>query len=82
MNLPTPQQFATLLHQSLLPDYAKEIVLEKLPNLDNEQILAIYEKLQEEQDQIKKAKAKFESKINFNELKFEQELEKLKEKRQ
>lgn len=78
MQLPSPKQFAELLHKSLLPNYAKEIVLEKLPTLNNQQILAIYQKLQEEQDKIHKAKAEFESKINFAELKFEQELAELK----
>ena len=78
MKLPTPKQFAELLHKSLLPTYAKEIVLEKLPTLSNDQIIQIYEKLKEEQEQINKTKAEFESKIQFAELKFDQELAKLK----
>ena len=78
MKLPSPTQFAELLYKSLLPDYAKEIVLEKLPSLSNKQIIAIYEKLLEEQDKIRKTKAEFESKIKFTELKFDQELAGLK----
>ena len=78
MKLPTPEKFAELLHKSLLPAKKKKIVLEKLPTLSNDQIIQIYEKLKEEQEQINKTKAEFESKIQFAELKFDQELAKLK----
>ncbi len=79
MKLPTPTQFAELLHKSLLPKEAKEIILEKLPTLSNEKVIQIYEKLREEQDKIHKAKSEFESKIKFTELKFDHDLGKLKE---
>lgn len=78
MSFPTPQQFAEILHKSLLSPEAKAIVLEKLPSLSETQILQIYEKLVEEQEKIKKTKSELESKLKFAELKFDQELTELK----
>lgn len=78
MQLPTPKQFAELLYNSLLPNEVKELILEKLDDLTNEQVIAIYETLLQEQDKIKTTKTEFESKLQFTELKFDQELAELK----
>ncbi len=80
MKLPSPAQFAELLNKSILPNEAKEIILKELPRLSNRQIAEIYKKLQEEQDKINKAKAEFSSKISLAEVKFENNLQELKEK--
>jgi len=80
MKLPSPQQFAKLLRLSIIPDEAKEIILEKLPNLNKRQIIAVYQKLGEGQEKVQQAKAEFESKINFSELKFDQQICELKRK--
>lgn len=82
MNLPLPQQFAKALRLSVIPKEAKEIILEKLPTLSNEQIVAIYEMLVKWQDKIHKITTEFDSKIKFAELKFDQELSNLKSKAQ
>lgn len=78
MQFPTPQQFAELLHKSLLPREIKLFILDNLPNLSREKILEIYTKLQEEQEKIQKVQAELDSKIQFATLKFEQELAELK----
>lgn len=78
MSFPTPQQFAELLHKSLLPREVKLLILDKLPNLNREKILEIYAKLEEEQEKIQKIQAELDSKISFATLKFDQELAELK----
>lgn len=75
--LPSPKEFALLLSKSLLPEEVKEIILEKLPTLSKEQINAIYNFFQEEQDKIKRTKQQFESKMELAQMKFEHELSSL-----
>lgn len=77
MNIPSPQQFNQLLSQSLIPEWAKKLILEKLPTLSNKQVLAIYQILEQEQEKINQAKSEYETKLNLASIKFEQEFNQL-----
>lgn len=75
MPLPSPTKFAELLKKSLLPEEVKQLILKKLSSLSNDQIVEIYQLLQQEQIKTNKIKAELDSKIHLEMVKFEHELE-------
>lgn len=74
MSLPSPQKFAQILYNSTIPEEAKQIILEKLPTLSKDQIIGIYQILEQEQEKITAAKSEFKTKIDLENIKFEQAL--------